>query len=259
MGEEIVKQEADRVTGANDYMTGFNDKTVGSGATSSGTMFLAQQGNSILNSILSRAEQSIGNIYMLALYQCMANKDKLDLSFLSQEDQVNIAAVLAFNVEDIPTQFRFSINVTDISKTDEAKRQEGMIASQVYSMYGQAMTQILGTLPQGQAMMPELMTKLFVGGTELTQRVLERSGIEDAKAFLPFTDHLEIQLRMADEARAAQAAQMKGAMNGTGLNQGQPAEGGVSSGGMGMASPSGVGVAGNGPVPSGLSAQSAPM
>jgi len=248
-GEEMTKQEADRVTGANDYMTGFNDKTVGSGASVGGTMFLAQQGNSILNSILTRAEQSIGNIYMIALYQCMANKDKLDLSFMSSSDQLNMAKVLAYEVEDIPTQFRFTVAVTDISKTDEAKRQEGMVASQIYTMYGQTMMQLMQAMPQGQQMLPELTTKLFVGGTELAQRILELTGIQDARYFLPFTEHLAVQMEAADRARAEQTAVAKEQLNGQGQGQDQFSQNSVGSPIAGMAGASSGGISGNGQSP----------
>jgi hypothetical protein len=247
-GEELTKQEADRVTGANDYMTGFNDKVVGSGASVGGTMFLAQQGNSILNSILARAEQSIGNIYMIALYQCMANKDKLDLSFLSPEDQANVREILAYNVEDIPTQFRFTVQVTDISKTDEAKKQETLIASQLYAAYGQQVLQLMGMIPSGAQNAPVIAQKLAVGGTEMVSRILEKAGIEDPQTFLPYMGDLELQLQAIEQAKVAQVQQAKGQVNG-GQGQGFVGQGGVGGQAAPMAGGGGFGAPGFGPTP----------
>jgi len=212
-GEELAKQEADRVTGANDYMTGFNDKTVGSGASVGGTMFLAQQGNSILNSILQRSEQAIGNIYMIALYQCMANKEHVDLSFLSPDDQIAMGEILALNVEDIPTMFRFKVETTDITKTDEAMRQNVLGASQLYSMYGQSMLQLAAQSPTMQQMIPEITTKLMIGATALLENALEKLGIPNVQSMIPFLGHIEAQMSVADKMRAEQTRAMKGAMN----------------------------------------------
>ena len=230
LGEELTKQEADRVTGANDYMTGFNDRTVGSGASVGGTMFLAQQGNSILNSILTRAEQAVGNIYTIALYQCMANKDNVDLSFMTLDDQASMAAILAYNVEDIPTKFRFKIETTDITKTDEARRQSVLAASQLYTMYGQSILQLAAQSPTLQPMIPEITMKLAVGATELLSGALEKFDVANPQSMLPFFDHIRVQLDATDRTRAEQTRQMKGAMNEAG---GQGSAGGATIGAEG--------------------------
>lgn len=215
MAEELCKQEADRVTGANDYMTGFNDKTVGTSATVGGTMFLAQQGNSILNSILTRAEQSIGNIYMIALYQCMANAEQVDLSFLSDEDQTNMRDILAMRVEDIPTMFHFKVQTTDITQTNEAQKQNVLGAAQLYAMYGQQILQLMGqaATPELQAMMPEVATKLVIGATELLENALDKMAIPNPESMLPFTDHLKVQLDATDKVRGEQVRAMRGALS----------------------------------------------
>jgi len=252
LGEEMTKQEADRVTGANDYMTGFNDKTVGSGASVGGTMFLAQQGNSILNSILSRAEQSIGNMYMIALYQCMANAEKVDLSFLSPEDQTNMRNILSFKVEDIPTKFRFKVETTDITKTDEAQRQAVLGASQLYSMYGQQLLQLAQMSPQLQQKVPEITLQLAYGATELMSSALEKMGFPNPGDLLPYFDDIGVQLDAADRMRGEQTRQMKEAMNnatgsvvGTGANGSGQGSGGapMAPGGSGTAGGAGFGVA----------------
>lgn len=218
-GEYVAREYADKVTGASDYMAGFNDKIVGSSATMGGTMFLAQQSNSILNSILQNAELSISNIYQIAFYQCVAHKDKLDLSFLSAEDQANVMEVFSMNVEDIPTKFRFTVKATDISKTNEAQKQNFLAVSQMYSMYGEKMGQVLGIMPQIQQQNPmlyELMLKMYVGSTEFLGKMIEYFDVGNPQDYLPYTDHLKIQLRAFDEVRQQQTTAQKEALkNGT--------------------------------------------
>lgn len=234
-GEMIAREYADKVTGASDYMAGFNDNIVKSGASVGGTMFLAQQSNTILGSILQNAETSISNIYQIAFYQCVANKEKLDLSFLSVEDAANVMEVLSMNVEDIPTKFRFVVKATDISKTDEAKKQNFLAMSQMYSMYSEKMFQVIqlmNTAPD--PMMKELATKVFVGSTDFMEKMIEFFDVGDPKDYLPFVDHLKIQMRAIDDVRAEQAQAQREAMrnagNGqaiTGFGQQIPGPGGV--------------------------------
>jgi len=213
-GEMVAKDYADKVTGANDYMAGFNDQTVGTAATVGGTMFLAQQANSILNSILQNAEIAISNIYQIALFQCMANKDLLDLSFLSQEDQVLLQQIFSMNVEQIPTQFQFKVKATDITKTEEARKQAYLAITQAYSMYGEKGLQLLQLMQQTGALQnPQLMVdfaqSLFVGSTEFIKRMMDFFDVGDPNDYLPFIDDMKLQLQMMDKQKAAQVAAMK--------------------------------------------------
>jgi hypothetical protein len=210
----VAKDYADKVTGANDYMAGFNDQTVGTAATVGGTMFLAQQANSILNSILQNAEMAISNIYQIALFQCMANKDLLDLSFLSQEDQVLLQQIFAMNVEQIPTQFQFKVEATDITKTEESKKQAYLAMTQTYSMYAEKGFQLLQVMQQvGALQNPQLMAdfaqSVFVGSTEFMKNMLDFFDVGDPEEYLPFVDDMKLRLQMMDRQKAAQVAAMK--------------------------------------------------
>lgn len=218
--EMMAREYADKVTGASDYMAGFNDNIVKSGASVGGTMFLAQQSNTILGSILQNAETSISNIYQIAFYQCVANKDKLDLSFLSVEDASNVMEVLSMNVEDIPTKFRFTVKATDISKTDEAKKQNFLAMSQMYSMYSEKMFQVVQLMLTAQdPMTKELAQKVFVGSTDFMEKMIEFFDVGDPKDYLPFTDHLKIQMRAMDDVRSEQAQAQREAMRNAGNGQ----------------------------------------
>jgi hypothetical protein len=213
-GEMVAKEYADKVTGANDYMAGFNDQTVGTAATVGGTMFLAQQANSILNSILQNAEMAISNIYQIALFQCMANKDLLDLSFLSQDDQLLLQQIFAMNVEQIPTQFQFKVKATDITKTEQAKKQAYLAMTQTYSMYAEKGFQLLQMMQQlGALQNPQLMAdfaqSVFVGSTEFMKKMMDFFDVGDPSEYLPFIDDMKLQLQMADKQKAMQVSALK--------------------------------------------------
>jgi hypothetical protein len=213
-GEMVAKDYADKVTGANDYMAGFNDQTVGTAATVGGTMFLAQQANSILNSILQNAEMAISNIYQIALFQCMANKDLLDLSFLSQDDQLLLQQIFSMNVEQIPTQFQFKVEATDITKTEEAKKQAYLAMTQTYSMYAEKGFQLLQTMQQlGALQNPQLMAdfaqSVFVGSTEFMEKMMDFFDVGDPGDYLPFIDDMKLRLQMADRQKAIQVSALK--------------------------------------------------
>lgn len=241
MGEQMAKEYADRVTGANDYMAGFNDKIVGSGATASGTTFLAGQANSILNSLLENTEQSMSTVYMLALYQMIANKKHMDLSFLDVGDQMNVNRVLSMSVEDLPTKFRFSVRTTDINKTDESRKQSFLMASQLYNQYGQTALQYLGMKANPQlGQMPEvqeLLTSMYIGQTMLAERVLEFFDVGNPQDFVPFVEHLKVQMRAMDQVRNEQVSAMKEAQRGQ--------EGGIGGGTAGAAALGAPGAVGN--------------
>lgn len=212
-GEMIAREYADKVTGASDYMAGFNDKTVGSGATLGGTVYLAQQSNSILNSILQNAEISISNIYQIAFYQCVANKEKVDLSFLSAEDQANVTEILSMRVEDIPTKFRFIVKATDISKTDESRKQNFMAMSQMYSMYGEKALQVMQLLTQTQdPMQKEMLLKLLCGSTDFMAKMIEFFDVGDPKEYLPYLDFIKMQVKAYDDVRIEQTQAQKEAL-----------------------------------------------
>lgn len=240
-GEMVAREYADKVTGASDYMAGFNDKIVGSGASVGGTMFLAQQGNTILSGILQNAENSISNIYQIAFYQCVAHKDQLDLSFLSHEDQVNVMEVLSMNVEDIPTKFRFIVKATDISKTDESKKQGFLSMSQVYGQYIEKVLQLLqlkGQLGMDPAATPEMLefvNKAYIGSTEFVSKMLEYFDIGNPQDYVPFVEHLKMQQRVADEVRSEQVIAQKEVLRNAA--NGEP----IVAAGQGMGNAAGVG------------------
>lgn len=256
LGEQMAKEDADRVSGANDYMAGFNDKILGSNATASGTQFLAGQANSVLNSLLENMEQSMSTVYMLAFYQCIANKDLLDLSWMDDADRVALFEnVFSLSVEDLPTKFKFTVRTTDINKTDESRKQSFLMATQLYNQYMQAALNLAQMLSNPQVaqnpQMMDLVSSMYVGQTRMAAKVLEFFDIGDPEEFLPFVEDIRLQQRLMDRQKAEQISSLRGQMEG-GMygSQGTQQEAGSPFTGVGMAQGPAGGPIGSGGVPS---------
>lgn len=185
--EMLVRDYADRVSGANDPMSGFADPVMKSGADVSSTMFLAQQGNSILNAIYEGIENSYGEIGQLILMQLVANKDRVDLSMMSEQDAALIQQVLMLPLETLPTTFRFKVKTTDLDRNEEAKTQQLQQATQLYTLYGQQMMQLLPMLnnPQVPPHIQQFSMQLFVGATKFTKQLMRAYRIEGTDQMFP--------------------------------------------------------------------------
>ena len=185
--EMLVRDYADRVSGANDPMSGYADPVMKSGADVSSTMFLAQQGSSILNAIYEGIENSYGEIGQLILIQLVANKDRVDLTVVSPEDASLIQQVLMLPLETLPTTFRFKVKTTDLDRTEEAKQQQLQQATQLYTLYGQQMMQLLPLMnnPQVPPHVQQFAMQLFVGGTRFTKQLMRAYRIEGVDGMFP--------------------------------------------------------------------------
>jgi hypothetical protein len=231
--EALTRDYADRVSGAKSPMSGYADPTMKSGADVGSTLFLAEQGNSILNAIYDGIETDYNEIGQLVLMQLVANRDKVDLSMLSPEDQSLVQKVLALPLETLPTTFAFTVETTDQSRSEETKRQTLAQATALYSQYGQqAMS--LATIVDNPQLPPTSLTKqlaqrLFVGATEFVREAFTMMKVEKLAALLPDTTAMQATL-------AAEDAQANAAANTGGNASAGPANGsGAAAAGMGGA------------------------
>lgn len=250
ISEQMVKEAADRISGANDYMAGFNDTTVKSGATATGTTFLAGQGNALLNNLLANVEQAMTNVYVLVLYQAIANADLMDLSFLPAGDLAEMKQVLQLKIEDLPVKFKFFVRTTDINKTDESRKQGFLMVSQLYNQYVQQMLGLLQAKANPQtaqnAEIQELLNSAQVGQTMMMEKILEFFEVGNPDDFLPFVGQTKTMMSAADKLRNQQVLAMKEQLNGVGrTEQTQGGAGGQipnAAGGIGVGQPGAAGV-----------------
>jgi hypothetical protein len=242
--EMLTRDYADRVSGANDPMSGYADTTMKSGADVGSTLMLAEQGNSILNAIYDGIENDYGEIGQLVLMQLVANADKVDLSMLTVEEQALVQEVLSMPVETLPTTFSFRVQTTDQSRSEETKRQTLAQASALYAQYGQFGMQ-LGAVIDNPQIPPQSVTKtlaqrLFIGSTTFLREAFGMMKVEDIDMLLPDVKAMEATLKQqaggAADANGAGAMGAAGLPVGVGATSGQ--DGGVgASSGMGMVPP----------------------
>lgn len=204
MGESVVKDYADKASGASDMMAGFEPGGSNRiGAT--GTQYLAEQGYTFLQAVMDNIERGYAEVGMLILYQMVRNSDNLDLSILSEKDQALCQQVYSMNVEDIPLHFKFKVETTPVSMTAEGKKQMAIGLMQVYMTYGDKIMQILSQKanPQIQQFpqLGEALDTYYVSLTKFMDKVIHEFDTEDADAYLPFIKDIEMQLEMMDEAR----------------------------------------------------------
>lgn len=210
MGESVVKDYADKASGASDMMAGFEPGGSNRiGAT--GTQFLAEQGYTFLQAVMDNIERGYAEMGMLILYQLVRNSDQVDLSILSEKDQQLCQEVYAMNVEDIPLHFKFKVETTPVSMTGDAKKQMSIGLMQVYMTYGDKIMQIVAQLanPEVQQFpqLSDVLNTYYVSLTKFMDRIIQDFDTEDAEAYLPFIKDIELQLEALDNARTEQVDQ----------------------------------------------------
>jgi len=214
--ELMAKEYADRATGSTDAMMGFESRAAGTRATSSGTMFLAQQGSKIFAAISESIEDAYSEIGQIVAFQLIRNKDLIleDLPNLVKEEYVEpLKEVLNMNVEDIPTTFQFRVQTTDIQKTEDARRQNILTLFQLYTSGGEKLIQLAMTLFNQQAQIPQevraSMTKFYIGGTKLLDQIMEFFGEDDRRDFLPYIKDLELMMDAIENMKDQQVSQAR--------------------------------------------------
>jgi hypothetical protein len=215
--EMLAKEYADRVTGASDAMMGFESQTIGSRATASGTMFLAQQGSRLFNAIQNSVEHAFAEVAKILVYQFVRNADIVRQEFyplLSAEDQANIDIMLQMGVQDIPTKFRFSVTTTDVDETKEAQKQAKLTLTQLYTMYGEKVFSLLPMIYGQQQQVPpqikEVAAQFFVGSTKLMQDIFESFGEQNADDYLPYVKDLEMMVKQLEMMKNQAVSQQLG-------------------------------------------------
>lgn len=203
-GEAVVKDYADKASGASDMMAGFEPGGSNRiGAT--GTQFLAEQGYTFLQAVMDNIERGYAEVGMLILYQLVKNSDQLDLSILDESDQELCRQVYSMNVEDIPTNFKFKVETTPVSMSGEAKKQMSIGLMQTYMLYGDKVMQIVAQLsnPQVQQLpqLNDVLNTYYISLTKLMEKVIEEFDTEDTSSYLPFIQDIERQMELIDEAR----------------------------------------------------------
>ena len=218
MAENMAVSYADRLTGAGNAMMGQPDDQAKTRATASGTMFLAQQGYKLYESISKNIEEGYSEIGLMVVYQMVANSDRAAESILPlvpMDKQELIRDVLNMNVEDIPSRFNFTIQVTEVDKTEEAQLQKAMTMQQLYSVYADRIAGLAEKIQMvkqmGMQEMIEPLMKLYVGQTKIMDEVIELLTDKDPEDFTVYTKHIDAMLKQTEMQRDQQVQEVKNA------------------------------------------------
>lgn len=236
--EYTLKEDAARATGVSEAMMGFSDQTVRTRYTTSGAMFQAQQNSALMETILEGIEHAYAEIGKMVVLQLAAHPDRTReiAKALSPEDRQRIEVLFTVPPHELSKVVKVSIRSTDQAKTEEARKQQVMTLTQLYTMYGQQVFQLLPMIYGQQNQVPPpvqaVAAKFFIGATKLIDRVFNLMDHPETEDYLPYIKDIEMMVDAMDAKKDQAVA-------------GQRQSGGVQ-GGMG---PSGNRPAGTGPTP----------
>jgi len=224
--ELMSKEYADRATGSADAMMGFESKSAGTRATSSGTQFLAQQGSRVFNAVSESVEDAYSEIGQIVVFQIIKNKNLLtdeEIIKLMPEGMIeDLKEVLKMKVEDIPTTFKFRVKTTDAEKTEDVRRQSILTLFQLYITGGEKLLQLAGMIFSPQANLPQevkdVAVKFYIGGTKLLDEIMEFFGEDDRSDFLPYIKNLEYMMETIESMKDNQLKSIKTQTQNGGMN-----------------------------------------
>jgi hypothetical protein len=255
--QKLIADNADRVSGASDYILGYENRNVGTAATASGTMFLAQQNQSVLSAIMEQIETGFREVGRIVMYQLMANKDNVDYSLIDPKDVPLLKKLLAMNPLDVTKKISLSIEMTEVDRTEEAERQLLMTKFQLYAMLHDKMMQDAQVMsnPQVQQVAPkmvELAQQFYAGWATLGTELMETLGDKDPEKMIPFVQDILLQIQLTDAQKEMALQGVKNAIQQRGGIAGlQSAGGGGAAPGMGAPAGQGTPAGAGGAVPPG--------
>lgn len=237
--EMLVRDYADRITGANDPMSGFADQTLKSGGGAQAQMTMMQQASSILNAQLDTMEEYYSEMGRMIAILLAANVDLVDFSIISEEDALLVKEILSIPIEELPSKIKFRVETTDAARSEASKKENYAAFMMMYNQYAETIMKyaMAGANPQMPPALQIMTGKFIVGQTEIMRKMIDFLKIGDPEKYLPYFGDLEAQINiMEDQKEATVAGQGTGNQQGVGSTGGvgvQPGMGGGSMGGMG--------------------------
>lgn len=220
--EMVSKEYADRVTGASDAMLGYENRATSARTTASGTMFLAQQGAKSLTSIQETIENAFSEIGETIVFQLIRNRERIIPQLPKLISQDNIPAVTEFlntSIEDIPLLYTIKVQTTPSNLTEEAKRQNLLTLTQLYTMFGEKMLQLASMIytPDQMSMMPpevkEIATKFFIGSATMLERIFKFFSIDDVDDYVPYVKDIKMMMELIENMKDQKLKVIGGQLN----------------------------------------------
>ena len=238
--EMLVGAYADRVSAVNDAVAGFADQTLKSGGGAMAQQGMAAASSSILSAEFEMLEDSYAEMGRMFLVLMSYHKDLVDMSFVSEEERPLLEAVLNLPPESLPLRFKFRIETTDAAKTEQAKRENLLVFSQMYAQYGQEIGSYVQLIAQGgqmDAVLPAPTVvpfglKMITGKTKIMEKMIDFLDIGKPEDYLMDVEPLVAAIG-AQGAGTGQGGAGQGAPQGAGMGGG----GGVGMGGAPVGAP----------------------
>ncbi|MFH1626303.1 MAG: hypothetical protein ABID54_14280 [Pseudomonadota bacterium] len=204
--EMVAKELANRRSGAGDYLTGFENKNIGTRATATGTMFLANRGASVIQTTMAGIRDSLSELGNLVLFQCVLHSGELEssLSLVDNNHAENVKRVFSMEVEDIPSRMSIQVQTADIDETAEARKQSKLTLASLYAMYAEKMKMLLPAAFNPE--MPEefklVILKFYVGATKLMEDICKSFKEADYESYIPYVRDIERLVELQESLRA---------------------------------------------------------
>jgi hypothetical protein len=196
--EQQTMSYAREASGMASIMSGFSDETLGTRDTARGQAMRMQKGMGLFSTIAEGLNESFAEIGMMIFFQLVENRDRVirnerEAKRLSEEEIEVLDTALGMKVSDIPAKLSFHIRTSDVDETYEAKRQNMLSLTQLFSQYAQQVTPLAMQLfgPQGQQMKQvapdayQHLLSIYTGSTELMSKVFKFFGEEDPSKYMP--------------------------------------------------------------------------
>lgn len=232
-------------SGLSSTMSGFADQTLGSRDTYRGQAMRAQKGTSIFNTIAEGLNECFSEVGMMLFFQLVHNRERVlekerSMGRLSPEEIEVLGQALNMNVRDVPSKLAFHIRTSNIDETYEAKRQNMLSLTQLFSQYAQQVSPLTMMLfgPQGMQMQQQApdayqyMLSIYVGSTKLMSEVFKFMGEEDPLKYVPDIKKQEFLLDMMNKMSGDLVDKMKGAGQGLQVGYGPGQQAADTIGGM---------------------------
>lgn len=193
----MVKELSDRAVGASDALMGFENQTTRSRTTASGTMFLAQQGARTFAAVRASVDAAYSQIGQIIMFQLIRNRERTQrnlLKLVPVDQREALSRLLDREVEDIPNNFQFRVQTTEVEKTEEARRESVLKMIELYTLYGKQVFSFLPMVynPQVPPQIQQVAQKFFTGATNLMEKTFNFFGEENTDDYLPYIRDIEM-------------------------------------------------------------------
>lgn len=247
--EALANNYADRISGVNDAIAGFADQTLKSGGGATAQQTMAMMSSSILSAEFQMLEDSYSEMGRMLLIMLVRYKDMVDFSFVQPDEQALIEEVLNLDPQMVPLQYKFTVKTTDAARTEEAKKQNFGMFTQMYDNYGSQVGQYVGLIVQGAQIdaqigfpfVQQFALKMISGKTKVMEAMIGFLDIGRPEDFLPDVS----MIAQLGGQNGAGGATPGGSVTGAGVGAESTGMGQGTTGGMGgdSALPPGAGSA----------------